>query len=262
MVCRRCCVSRGVRPRSSPMSVKQRAERRISRLKAMLESETSLRLKPHLYGKLERRVRHEAALERCEYIVNRSEFKRQVKEEGDVAVHSKVSPGCAHLDLKEVERVLVRHRANIGEAAKELGVSRTDLRKLTWHNPKILEEALFWCDVYVGRCYGVMIEALHSKSRRRREWGADKILSSSMAYGNPFASARWAPSARRQLGIYTGQARAQREAAAELEADRQREIVGERVDIEPLRNFGVAPPAQVSLWPAGIRRPSRGGRWR
>ena len=91
VVCRRCCIARGVRPRSSPMGVRQRAERRIPKLKAMLESETSLRLKPHLYGKLERRVRHAAALERCEYIVNRSEFKRQVKEEGDVAVHSKVS---------------------------------------------------------------------------------------------------------------------------------------------------------------------------
>jgi hypothetical protein len=76
----------------------------------------------------------------------------------------KFPPGCAHLDLKEVERALVRHRANIDEAAKELGVSRTDLRKLTWHSPKILEEALFWCGVYVSRCRGVMIEALTARA--------------------------------------------------------------------------------------------------
>jgi ActR/RegA family two-component response regulator len=56
----------------------------------------------------------------------------------------KFPPGCAHLDLKEVERVLVRHWANLSEAAKELGVSRTDLRRLTWHSPKLLEEALLW----------------------------------------------------------------------------------------------------------------------
>ena len=55
----------------------------------------------------------------------------------------KFPPGCAHLDLKEVERVLVRHRANLSEAAKELGVSRTDLRRLTWHSPKLLEEPCF-----------------------------------------------------------------------------------------------------------------------
>ena len=126
----------------------------------------------------------------------------------------KFPPGCAHLDLREVERVLVRHRANISEAAKELGVSQTDLRKLTWHSPKLLEEALLWCDVYVNRCNGLLIEALHSKSRRRREWASDKILSSSMAYGHLFARA---PPARRQLGIYVGQAQAEREAAAELE---------------------------------------------
>jgi hypothetical protein len=102
----------------------------------------------------------------------------------------KFPPGCAHLDLKEVERVLTRHRANISEAAKELGVSRTDLRRLTWHNPKLLEEGLIWCEVYVGRCNGLLIQALNSKSRRRREWAADRILSSSLGYGNPFAPAR------------------------------------------------------------------------
>jgi hypothetical protein len=64
---------------------------RIPKLKGMLESEVSLRLKPVLWGKLERRSRLKAALERAEYVVKRSEFKRQVKEEGDVAVHSKVS---------------------------------------------------------------------------------------------------------------------------------------------------------------------------
>jgi hypothetical protein len=112
----------------------------------------------------------------------------------------KFPPGCAHLDLKEVERVLVRHRADINEAAKELGVSRTDLRRLTWHSPKLLEDVLFWCDVYVSRCRDVMIGALHSRSRRRRAWGADKILSSSMAYGHPYGSARGLPPTRRQLG--------------------------------------------------------------
>jgi hypothetical protein len=91
VVCRRCCVSRGVRFACELISVRKRAELRIPKLKGMLESEVSLRLKPHLYGKLERRSRLQAALERAEYIVKRSEFKRQVKEEGDVAVHSKVS---------------------------------------------------------------------------------------------------------------------------------------------------------------------------
>ena len=172
----------------------------------------------------------------------------------------KFPPGCAHLDLKEVERVLVRHRANINEAARELGVSRTDLRKLTWHSPKILEEALIWCGVYVNRCNGLLIEALHSKSRRRREWASDKILSSSMAYGCLFARA---PSVRRRLGVYTGQARVEWEAAAELEleraagleGDRRREQEGEEIviDVEPSVDLRTALPAPTgSLWPAWI----------
>ena len=36
----------------------------------MLESDTSLRLKPVLWGKLERRSRHEAALAKAEFILN------------------------------------------------------------------------------------------------------------------------------------------------------------------------------------------------
>jgi ribosomal protein L37AE/L43A len=82
VVCRRCCIARGVRPRTSPMSVRQRAERRISKLKAMLESERSLRLKPHLWGKLERRSRLETALARAEFIVSRKDRRfRDVQAE-------------------------------------------------------------------------------------------------------------------------------------------------------------------------------------
>jgi len=134
----------------------------------------------------------------------------------------KFPPGCSHLDLKEVERVLVRHRANINEAAKELGVSRTDLRRLTWHNPKLLEEALLWCDVYVSRCHGLLIEALDSKSRRRREWASDKLLSSSLAYGHLFASAL-APAPRARVDVEApddGRLALEQEAAAELERER------------------------------------------
>jgi hypothetical protein len=71
VVCCRCCIRRGVRPRAHTLSVRQRAEHRIPKLRAMLESETSLRLKPHLWGKMERRKRHEAELARCEFVVGR-----------------------------------------------------------------------------------------------------------------------------------------------------------------------------------------------
>jgi len=74
VVCRRCCVSRGVRYHVEPMSLRQRAERRIPKLRAMLESAESLRLKPHLWGTMERRSRLEAALRRAEFVAWRHEF--------------------------------------------------------------------------------------------------------------------------------------------------------------------------------------------
>jgi hypothetical protein len=70
LLCTRCCVRRGASPRVWTMSVKQRAEHRIPQLRAMLETTTSLRLKPVLRGTMERRSRLEAALARCEYIVS------------------------------------------------------------------------------------------------------------------------------------------------------------------------------------------------
>jgi hypothetical protein len=71
LVCTRCCARRGAMWRSWPMSRKQRAERRALKLQAMLASKTSLRLKPVLWGTMERRKRHEAALARAEFIISR-----------------------------------------------------------------------------------------------------------------------------------------------------------------------------------------------
>ena len=75
VVCYHCCIQLGIRPCTSPMKPRRRAEYRIPKLRAMLESETSLRLKPVLWGKLERRSRLEAALARCEYIVGQHQLR-------------------------------------------------------------------------------------------------------------------------------------------------------------------------------------------
>jgi hypothetical protein len=47
----------------------------------MLETTKSLRLKPVLRGTMERRKRHEAALARCEFIVNQGRRYRDVLAE-------------------------------------------------------------------------------------------------------------------------------------------------------------------------------------
>jgi hypothetical protein len=82
LMCRPCLRARGVLWRCEPAGARRRAEMRISKLKAKLQSPIPLRLKPHLrYSKLERRKRLEAALARCEYIVARAQFKRRVKDD-------------------------------------------------------------------------------------------------------------------------------------------------------------------------------------
>jgi hypothetical protein len=81
LLCRLCLVSRGVRWRCDPVSVNKRAAMRIPKLRTMLESTTSLRVKPMLWGTMERRKRLEATLARCEHIVARATFKRRVKDD-------------------------------------------------------------------------------------------------------------------------------------------------------------------------------------
>jgi hypothetical protein len=87
VVCCRCCTRRGVRCRSESMSYIQRAEHRIAKLRALLGSTESLRLKRSLWGTMEKRRRHKATLARCELIVARARFKQRVKDD---AVHSEV----------------------------------------------------------------------------------------------------------------------------------------------------------------------------
>ena len=81
VLCWRCCHRRGARYRCRRVGLRGRAELRIPRLRAMLETPVSLRLKPHLWGKLERRGRLEAALARCEYIVSKGRRFRDVVEQ-------------------------------------------------------------------------------------------------------------------------------------------------------------------------------------
>lgn len=69
VLCRRCCVSRGVRFRCEPMGLRQRAEHRAPKLRVMLQSEQSLRIKPCQWGRMERRVRLQAALHKAELLV-------------------------------------------------------------------------------------------------------------------------------------------------------------------------------------------------
>ena len=67
----------------------------------------------------------------------------------------KVPASCVDLDLALVEQTLAKHRANVAATAKELGVPVSDLRRLTWAKPDLLD-----------RCAG----RNGSRSRTRRRY--------------------------------------------------------------------------------------------
>jgi hypothetical protein len=98
----------------------------------------------------------------------------------------KFPEGCRHLDLAVVSRTLAKHRLDICGAAKELGVHRTDLRKLTWHDPALLDVAREACELYAARCNGLMIEELYSPERWRRRRAREQLL---VAFDHPLAPA-------------------------------------------------------------------------
>jgi hypothetical protein len=85
VLCWRCCHRRGARYRVWTRDLRRRAELRIPRLRAMRESPVSLRLKPVLWGKMERRKRLEAALRRCEFIVARLQIRESSRPDKAVS---------------------------------------------------------------------------------------------------------------------------------------------------------------------------------
>jgi hypothetical protein len=89
--------------------------------------------------------------------------------------------GLAGLDLAVVARVLVKHRANVSAAAKALKVSSSDLRRLTWSHPRLIELALEEAHRLVDRAEAKLREALDGDHADRALAAATYILSHSSA---------------------------------------------------------------------------------
>jgi hypothetical protein len=102
----------------------------------------------------------------------------------------KVSASCVNLDMARVARVLAKHRAYFPTAARELGVSPADLKRLTWAKPHLLDAAHEEMELVVIRAQGELIRALWSDDPRRRMWASEKILSSWIARDHPLSPAR------------------------------------------------------------------------
>ena len=86
----------------------------------------------------------------------------------------KIPDSCADLCPAKVERTLEKHFSDIYAAARELGVPGPDLRRLTWAQPDLLENALEEHELVVQGARGEVIQALPSDEPRRRRWAREQ----------------------------------------------------------------------------------------
>jgi hypothetical protein len=183
-------------------------------------------------------------------------------------------PALAHVSDEAASIVLARHFGDFVKAARDLDVKRTDLRRLTWHNPRILNAAHERMELFRIGVRSKILQAVYSRSAKRRRWGFDAMFDSYEFRDHLFGAALLAPAPRERAKAPEADnaqlvlereaaAELERERAAEFEADRRREGAEIVPDIEPPVNLRKALPAPTgSLWPAWIRRPTRGLRWR
>jgi hypothetical protein len=176
-----------------------------------------------------------------------------------MAMFSRRPPSLAHLSDEAASRALSKRYGDIVAAAKDLGVDRKDLRRLTWSNPAILAAAHERIDLFVIAMQGELVSGVMNGSAVVRQRAVDRMYKVAAIPGHPvgraFAGLSLGLLARAPRGrsveaervevekAAEAEAALEREAAAELarerdaelEGDRRRELEGAVADIEPAR---------------------------
>ena len=192
-------------------------------------------------------------------------------------------PALAHLSDEAAARALSKHFGDVVKAAKELGVDRTDLRQLTWHNPAILASAHERMSLFIFVRRDEIIAGLYSRRGSDRRRAIDRMAANPGLFGDVVGSSAFAllaPAGRgrrpnhsataidRRDEVLLARERLEQEAAAEVafESDRERVLADARerdarVIEEPATvRLSEASALGVSRWPAWVRRPTRGRR--
>jgi hypothetical protein len=191
-----------------------------------------------------------------------------------MSMFSRRPPSLAHLSDEAAARALSKHFGDIVAAARELGVDRKDLRRLTWSNPAILAAAHERIGLFILIRRDEIISGLTSRRASDRRRAIDRMAANPGLFGDLFVSGL-SPASRtrgppRLVGC-GGEDTLEREAAAELTREREREAVAEReleaaadrerVEVMVERRPSSPPPmSSASRWPSYIRRPTRGRR--
>jgi hypothetical protein len=79
-----------------------------------------------------------------------------------------VPAALAALDLAVVVEALARHACNVTDAAADLAVPPSDLRRLLWSNPKLQDQAFEVVEARIDKAEKNINEALHSDDPRMR----------------------------------------------------------------------------------------------
>ena len=81
----------------------------------------------------------------------------------------RIPESVAHLDVEIVAAALIRHDANVRNAARALGVPSGDLRKLVLVDQRLADAALEAVELRLDDCEANLHQALHSDDPRRRD---------------------------------------------------------------------------------------------
>jgi hypothetical protein len=93
-----------------------------------------------------------------------------------MSLHPNVPATVASLDLSVVIEVLARCGCNVTDAAADLGVPASDLRRLMWANPKLQDEVFEVVEARLDVAEKNIAEALHSDDSRRRDGASFFVL--------------------------------------------------------------------------------------
>jgi hypothetical protein len=86
-----------------------------------------------------------------------------------VSPHPSVPTTVADLDHDVVAQALARHSCNVTDAAADLCVPASDLRRLMWANPRLQDAAFEQVEARLDRAEANIAEALHSEDSCRRD---------------------------------------------------------------------------------------------
>ena len=92
---------------------------------------------------------------------------------------SNVPATVANLDLAQAVEALARHACNVTDAAADLRVPASDLRRLLWAQPQLQDAAFEVVEARIDKAEKNIAEALDSEDSRRRDAASFFVLRNS-----------------------------------------------------------------------------------